>query len=116
MSGENPLEAAAPQPAAARTPVADDGPVILSGSNLLVTFHDETWGGEKFFQLLAKLAQNPQQHAHLLELMYYCLALGFEGRFRIVDNGRTQLETLKQRLLTILHQVRGEYERPLAMH
>ena len=25
-------------------------------------------------------------------------------------------ETLKQRLLTILHQVRGEYERPLAMH
>jgi len=48
--------------------------------------------------------------------MYYCLALGFEGRFRIVDNGRTQLETLKQRLLTIIHQVRGEYDRPLAMH
>ncbi len=199
MSGENPLEAAAPLPAAARVPVMDDGPVLLSGSNplvaaanpllnlipqlraavqhsdptqirdylvrevqafetraralgvsaetilgaryclctaldetaaqtpwggsgvwsrhsLLVTFHNETWGGEKFFQLLAKLAQNPQQHAHLLELMYYCLALGFEGRFRIVDNGRTQLETLKQRLLTIIHQVRGEYERPLAMH
>ena len=75
---------------------------MWSRHSLLVTFHNETWGGEKFFQLLAKLAQNPQQHAHLLELMYYCLALGFEGRFRIVDNGRTQLETLKQRLLTIL--------------
>ena len=69
-----------------------------------MTFHNETWGGEKFFQLLAKLAQNPQQHGWLLELMYYCLALGFEGRFRIVDNGRTQLETLKQR-----RYVRGTY-------
>ena len=99
---------------AAQTPWGGSG--VWSRHSLLVTFHNETWGGEKFFQLLAKLAQNPQQHAHLLELMYYCLALGFEGRFRIVDNGRTQLETLKQRLLTILHQVRGEYERPLAMH
>jgi type VI secretion system protein ImpK len=61
-------------------------------------------GGEKFFQLLAKLAQNPQQHGWLLELMYYCLALGFEGRFRIVDNGRTQLETLKQRLVQIIRR------------
>jgi type VI secretion system protein ImpK len=52
---------------------------VWSRHSLLVTFHNETWGGEKFFQLLAKLAQNPQQHAHLLELMYYCLALGFEG-------------------------------------
>lgn len=99
---------------AAQTPWGGSG--VWSRHSLLVTFHNETWGGEKFFQLLAKLAQNPQQHAHLLELMYYCLALGFEGRFRIVDNGRTQLETLKQRLLTILHQVRGEYERPLALH
>src|SRR5205814_2305350 len=49
-------------------------------------------------------------------LMYYCLALGFEGRFRIVDNGRTQLETLKQRLAQIVRQNRGDYERPLSLH
>ena len=99
---------------AAQTPWGGSG--IWSRHSLLVTFHNETWGGEKFFQLLAKLAQNPQQHGQLLELMYYCLALGFEGRFRIVDNGRTQLETLKQRLLQILRQIKGEYERPLALH
>jgi type VI secretion system protein ImpK len=99
---------------AAQTPWGGSG--IWSRHSLLVTFHNETWGGEKFFQLLAKLAQNPQQHGWLLELMYYCLALGFEGRFRIVDNGRTQLETLKQRLVQIIRQSHGEYERPLALH
>jgi len=99
---------------AAQTPWGGSG--VWSRHSLLVTFHNETWGGEKFFQLLAKLAQNPQQHAQLLELMYYCLALGLEGRFRIVDNGRTQLETLKQRLALIIRQQRGEYERPLSLH
>jgi type VI secretion system protein ImpK len=99
---------------AAQTPWGGSG--VWSRHSLLVTFHNETWGGEKFFQLLAKLAQNPQQHAQLLELMYYCLALGLEGRFRIVDNGRTQLETLKQRLALIIRQQRGEYERPLSQH
>ena len=99
---------------AAQTPWGSSG--VWSRHGLLVTFHNETWGGEKFFQLLAKLAQNPQQHGQLLELMYYCLALGLEGRFRIVDNGRTQLETLKQRLAQIIRQNRGDYERPLSLH
>ncbi|MDK7178427.1 type IVB secretion system protein IcmH/DotU, partial [Micrococcus luteus] len=79
-----------------------------SGKSLLVTFHNETWGGEKFFQLLAKLSQNPSTHIDLLELLYFCLMLGFEGRYRVMDNGRTQLETLKQRLLLTLKNVRGQ--------
>ncbi|MDQ6620765.1 MAG: DotU family type VI secretion system protein [Pseudomonadota bacterium] len=99
---------------AALTPWGGTG--IWAKHSLLVTFHNEVWGGEKFFQLLGKLAQNPQQHANLLELMYYCLALGFEGRFRIVDNGRTQLDTLKVRLADIIRQNRGSYEQPLALH
>ncbi len=85
---------------AAQTPWGGSG--VWSRHSLLVTFHNETWGGEKFFQLLSKLAQNPQQYRNLLELMYYCISLGLEGRFRVVDNGRAQLETLRQRLWTIL--------------
>ena len=88
---------------AAQTPWGGSG--VWSRHSLLVTFHNETWGGEKFFQLLSKLAQNPQQHRDLLELMYYCLSLGLEGRFRVVDNGRAQLETLRQRLWTILRDI-----------
>ena len=33
----------------------------------------------------------------------FCLLLGFEGRYRVLDNGRSQLETIKQSLaLTML--------------
>jgi type VI secretion system protein ImpK len=99
---------------AAQTPWGGSG--IWSRHSLLVTFHNETWGGEKFFQLLSKLAGNPQLHRDLLELMYYCISLGFEGRYRIIDNGRSQLETLKRRLVDILRTVRGESERALSPH
>ena len=99
--------------AAALTPW---GGSIWSSQSLLVMFHNETWGGEKFFQLLSRLVQNPQQHLHLIELIYFCLAMGFEGRFRVIDNGRTQLETLKQRLLQIIRQTRGEIAQPLSPH
>jgi type VI secretion system protein ImpK len=100
--------------AAALTPWGGHG--VWSAHSLLVTFHNETWGGEKFFQLLAKLTQNPNQHLDLLELLYYCLLLGFEGRYRVADNGRSQLETLRQRLLRILRSARGEYARELSPH
>jgi len=99
---------------AAQTPWGGSG--SWSRHSLLVTFHNETSGGEKFFQLLSKLAQNPQQHHDLLELMYFCLAMGFEGRFRISDNGRSQLDTLKQRLVNILATTKGETQRPLSQH
>ncbi|PHM45505.1 hypothetical protein Xmau_01157 [Xenorhabdus mauleonii] len=82
---------------------------VWSGNGLLVTFHNETWGGEKFFQLLAKLSQNPKEHIFLLELINFCLQLGFEGRYRVIDNGRTQLETVKQRLFQLIRSNRGNY-------
>jgi type VI secretion system protein ImpK len=100
--------------AAAQTPWGGSG--AWSRLSLLVTFHKETWGGEKFFQLLSKLAQNPQQHRDLLALMYYCLCLGFEGRFRIVDNGIAQLETLRQRLWQILRDSTPERPDTLSPH
>jgi len=98
----------------AQTPWGGSG--VWSKNSLLVTFHNEAWGGEKFFQLLSRLAQNPQQHIELLELMNACLAMGFEGRYRVVDNGRTQLETLRQRLADIIRTARGELEAALAQH
>ena len=84
--------------------------------SLLVLFHKESWGGEKFFQLLSKLAENPSANRNLLELMYICLAFGFEGRYRVIDNGRAQLEAVRERLAQILGKTAGEYERDLSPH
>ena len=99
---------------AAQTPWGGSG--VWSRHSLLVTFHNETWGGEKFFQLLARLSQNPREHILLLEMINYCLLLGFEGRYRVLDNGRTQLETIKQRLWQMIRGVRGSYPPPLSPH
>lgn len=100
--------------AAALTPWGGNG--VWSGHSLLVTFHNETWGGEKFFQLLGRLSQHPEDHLDLLELLYYCLALGFEGRYRVVDNGQGQLATLRQRLLLMLRKYRRSYDDALSPH
>lgn len=88
--------------AAAGTPWGSSG--AWARDTLLARFHNEAWGGEKSFQLLTKLAENPAAHRDLLELFYACLSLGFEGRYRVVDNGRAQLETLRERLHALLKQ------------
>ena len=75
---------------AASTPWGGQG--SWAKHSLLVLFHNEAWGGEKFFQLLSKLAENPAGNRDLLELMYACIALGFEGRYRVVQNGQAQLD------------------------
>jgi type VI secretion system protein ImpK len=81
---------------------------------LLALFHGEVEGGEKFFQVLARLAENPQANIDLIELMYVCLQLGFEGRYRITQGGARQLEAVRQRVLAIIRRQRGEYERDLS--
>jgi type VI secretion system protein ImpK len=84
--------------------------------SLLVQFHNETWGGEKVFQLLAKLAQDVPTHRQLLELIYSVLALGFEGRYRVVDNGRAQLDSVRQRLADLIAKDRPPLEAELSPH
>jgi type VI secretion system protein ImpK len=77
---------------------------LWARDTLLIRFHNETWGGEKVFQLLGKLAENPAANRDMLELIYVCISLGFEGRFRIADNGKQQLELTRERLFQLITQ------------
>jgi type VI secretion system protein ImpK len=87
---------------AASTPWGGSG--AWAAQSLLVQFHNESWGGEKVFALMAKLAENVSVNRNLLELLYVCLAFGFEGRFRVIDNGRAQLDGVRARLAQMLRQ------------
>ena len=84
--------------------------------SLLVSLHNEAWGGEKFFQLLQKLLQNPTKNIELLEVMYICLSFGFEGRFRPLPDGYAQLQTLRDNLYRTIRNHHEEYERDLSGH
>lgn len=84
--------------------------------SLLITLHNEAWGGEKVFQLLDHCLQNAHQRLHLLELLYLCISLGFEGRYRVMNDGRSQLDALRERTAATIRSVRGEHERELSPH
>lgn len=90
---------------AASTPWGGSG--VWSGNSLLVQFHNETWGGEKIFQLMSKLAENVDTNRNLLELLYVVLGLGFQGRYRVIENGETQLDSVRQRLAQMLGRGRS---------
>lgn len=100
--------------AAADTPWGGGG--VWGRHSLLAEFHNESFGGEKVFQLMARLAEKPDANRDLLELIYAALALGFEGRYRVVDNGRAQLEAVRAKLAQIIGQQRGAYPAALAQH
>lgn len=92
------------------------GAGMWASRSLLVTFHNEASGGERFFLILQRLAQNPTGNADVLELIYVILGLGFEGRYRLIDGGRTQLDTIRERLETMIRSQRGAAERDLSVH
>jgi type VI secretion system protein ImpK len=75
---------------------------VWAERNLLQEFHDERSGGHKSFELLDRLSQDPAANADLLELFYVCLALGFEGRWHGVPNGRAQLDAATQQVLALV--------------
>jgi len=97
---------------AASTPWGGSG--VWSAQSLLVQFHNETWGGEKVFQLMSKLAENVEANRSLLELLYVVLAFGFEGRYRVIDNGRAQLDSVRERLVQLLRQGRPTPDKALS--
>lgn len=75
---------------------------------LLSTFHNETWGGEKFFQILERCMQQPARNLYILELMYLLLSLGFEGKFGVRDRGPIALEGLRDQIFKQVRLLRGE--------
>ena len=100
--------------AAADTPWGGSG--VWAQNSLLTMFHNEAWGGEKVFQLMARLAEKPEANRDLLELIYCALVLGFEGRYRVIDNGSAQLEAVRDKLAQILREQRGDHSPALAQN
>lgn len=92
------------------------GSSVWGGHGLLVAFHGEASGGERFFLILQRLAQYPRENLDLLELMYLCLALGMEGRYRLVERGHDQLSALRERLQQLIASQHGSQEAELSPH
>ncbi len=82
--------------------------------SLLIHFHHEAWGGERFFERVEQQLKQPAQNLDLLELAYLFLSLGFEGKYRIANNGGSGLDKVRLELFQIIQKLKGDYQRDLS--
>jgi type VI secretion system protein ImpK len=87
---------------------------VWQNQSMVGTFHKETVGGDRVYDLLRRLEQEPGRHRDLLEFLYVCLSLGFEGRLRVEDRGSEKHFALRDGLARLIRQQRGGVERDLA--
>jgi len=81
---------------------------IWAERSLLSIYHNETWGGEKFFTILSRMMLDPEKYRDVLEFMYLCLCLGFKGRYGVQINSNDDLQNIISKLHKMLRQMRGE--------
>ena len=102
---------------AATAPAHASGVGVWAGQMLAASFHGDTEGGIKVFQLIGRLmTHKPEGHIDLLELLHRILSLGFEGQYRSLPDGRRQHETIRQRVYAVISQARGPVPLALSPH
>lgn len=88
---------------------------VWSQHSLLSRFHNETWGGEKVFAILARMEKEPERYRDMLSFIYLCLCLGFEGRYKVMENGRDEYEQIVRGLHEQMKTLQaGQEPAPLA--
>ncbi|HEX2651939.1 MAG TPA: type VI secretion system protein TssL, long form [Burkholderiales bacterium] len=85
-------------------------------SGLLAERHGESEAGLKFFAMLEAHLAEPGPHLDLIEFLYVCLALGFEGKYRGVEGGRQELAQWRARLRDLLAEQRPRHDGFLSGH
>lgn len=87
-----------------------------AGQTMLVVFHREAFGGEKFFLILERLMADPPRYIDLMELLYACIVLGFEGRYRLDERGAARLADVQRDLYQRIQMQRGAVAGGLSPH
>ena len=85
-----------------------------AAQSLTSIFHNEVSGGERFFDILEEMQRDLGKQSEVVELMYLCASLGFEGRYRVMPRGIAALTELRDSVYRGLRQRRGEFERDLS--
>ncbi len=84
--------------------------------SLVSTFHQEVRSGERFFDLLTQMRQNPGRFLPVIELMYLCLSLGFAGRTRLSPRGPAELDKVREETYALIARNRPPGDPALSPH
>ena len=83
---------------------------------MVSTFHQEVRSGERFFDVLTQLRQNPGNFLPVLELMYFCLSLGYMGRYRLSPRGPAEIDKLREDTYEVIRRLSPAGEAALSPH
>lgn len=78
---------------------------IWTQDPMLGRYFGERIGGTRFFEHLDQSMKNPGANYDLLELQYACLALGFEGKYRSLPQGQSELQKIRRDVYQALRHV-----------
>ena len=81
---------------------------------LSAVFHQDVDAGRGFFRELEQAERAPERHRDLLELMYACLAMGFEGVYRVNPPAGRTLQQIREDLFRLLARFRSQVDRSLS--
>ncbi len=84
--------------------------------SLVVRFFQANDSGDRFWVLLDEMIADPVTNHDLLQLFHACLACGFEGRYRVIDGGKTQLQQIMQRIYGVLAPAQNTSTQELVPH
>lgn len=84
--------------------------------SLLILFHKEAFGGERFFQIIENIVKQPAQNLQLIEFYYVLLSFGFEGKYRLIANGMNHLEKQRLELYQLIQRINGDFVPELSAH
>jgi type VI secretion system protein ImpK len=86
------------------------------GRSLAAAFHHEGRAGERFLDQLAQLCGKPAEWLPVIELMYFCLSLGFMGPYRRAPDGAEMLERVRRRTHDVIAAQRPAADAVLSPH
>jgi type VI secretion system protein ImpK len=81
--------------------------------SLVETFYKDMWKEDRFFLILERSLQDTASHIDLLEFIYICLRLGYEGKYRGMERGHLEIRNITTHLYTAINQHYDESSRGL---
>jgi len=87
-----------------------------SQRSLVSTFHQEVRSGERFFDVLKQMCDNPGRFLPVIKLMYICMSLGFVGQYRLSRRGIGDINRIREETYAVIARQQKAAEPDLAPH
>ncbi|MBX3708595.1 MAG: type IVB secretion system protein IcmH/DotU [Gammaproteobacteria bacterium] len=81
---------------------------------LLTAFNQDIQHQDKFFAIMERAIKEPSIYIDLMELLYFCLSLGYKGQYRATEHNQYQLEQITNNLYKHIRAYRGSFSKTLS--